>query len=307
MITRAGLRKAEYDVDLAAREAAAGRWQRLAPDTYLPHPDPPSEAELVAAARHHAGTRFVVTGVTPLRALGLRWLPQVTSLQVLVPAQCQVTSTPALRITRTKWFDALDTWVRHGAKYADAGQAVVDTCRGLDNLRDVRGVVLGAAWDGWATTDELLAILDRGQRNGSALTRRAIRDADRGCASPPEAELVDALVGCRLPFYVNPELWLGRLRLGTPDVWVPGLGIGGEVESKERHEGEDEAESTYDRHERITAPGIELVHLSVRRIRADVRAAAAHFVDRARARAQLPLHRREPAGLRVVPRGPLLS
>ena len=306
ILTRALLHEAEYDVDLAAREAAAGRWQRLAPDTYLPHAEDPSEEELVAAAVHHVGGPLVVTGATPLRALGLRWIPETTGLHLLVPATCQVQSTSTLTITRTKWFGSLDTWVRHGARYADAGRAVVDTCRGLDHLRDVRGVVLGAVWDRWATPEELRLILDGGPRNRSGLTRRAIRDAERGCASPPEAELVDALVGCRLPFYVNPELWLGDVLLGCPDVWLVGLGLGGEVESKERHGGEEQTENTYDRHERITAPGIELVHLSVGRIRRDTGAAAAHLLARARARAELPADRREPAGLRVVPRGPLL-
>jgi hypothetical protein len=94
--------------------------------------------------------------------------------------------------------------------------------------------------------------------------------------------------------------------LGSTDVWLGGLGMGGEVESVERHGDDEQTESTYDRHERITTPGIELVHLSVRRIRADVKEAAAHFLHRARERRKRPPGLREPAGLRVVPRGPLL-
>lgn len=62
--------------------------------------------------------------------------------------------------------------------------------------------------------------------------------------------------------------------------------------------------STYDRHERVSAGGIELVHLSVGRIRRSVSEAAGHLLDRARARALLPYP--EPAALTVVPRGPLL-
>jgi hypothetical protein len=227
-------------------------------------------------------------------------------LHVLVPAESQIGSTAALTITRTKTFDALETWVRNDAKYADPGRAVVDTCRALAGLRDVRGVVLASVADRWATVDELREVLDSGQRNGSALTRRAIRDAERGGASPPEAELVDALIGCRLPFYVNPELWLDEVLLGCPDVWLVGLGLGGEVESKERHGGEEQTENTYDWHERMTAAGIELVHLSVGRIRRSAAESAAHLLRKARARADLAPDRRQPPGLRVVPRGPLL-
>ena len=68
-------------------------------------------------------------------------------------------------------------------------------------------------------------------------------------------------------------------------------GLGGEVESEERHE-------------RISAGGIELVHLSVGRIRRSVAEAAGHLLHRAQARA--PVARAEPPGLVVVPRGPLL-
>jgi hypothetical protein len=165
-------------------------------------------------------------------------------------------------------------------------------------------VVLGAVADNWADVSDLRQILDSTQRNGSGLGRRALLDAERGCASPPEAELVDALVGCGQPFYVNPQLLLEGRLLGSPDVWLPGLGLGGEVESQERHGSDEDTETTYDRHERMAAPGIELIHLSVRRIRRDVGEAAAHLLARAQRRARLP--HREPAGLVVVPRGPLL-
>jgi hypothetical protein len=112
-------------------------------------------------------------------------------------------------------------------------------------------------------------------------------------------------LGCGVPFYVNPDLLLHGRLLGSPDIWLPGLGIGGEVDSVERHEKDDAAvASTYDRHERLTAPGLELVHLSVRRIRTDVHEAAAYLLARARARRHLP--EPEPAGLTLVPRGPLL-
>jgi hypothetical protein len=59
-------------------------------------------------------------------------------------------------------------------------------------------------------------------------------------------------------------------------------------------------ENTYDRHDRITAPGLQLVHLSVGRIRRDAPAAARDLL--ARVRTGPP----PPPGLVVVPRGPLL-
>lgn len=154
---------------------------------------------------------------------------------------------------------------------APVSRAVVDAARETPTLRNVRGIVLGAVADRWVAVPTLKDVLATTQQNGSGLTRRALLDAERGCASPPEAELVDALVGRGVPFYVNPELRLHGRLLGSPDIWLPGLGTGGEIDSVERHEQDDAGvESTYDRHERITGFGLELVHLSVRRIRRDV-------------------------------------
>lgn len=217
--------------------------------------------------------------------------------------RCARPSSDRVTLRRTKEFEDLQTWRRAGLDLAAAERAIVDGARELLDLRDVRGVVLGAVADTWAEVDGLRRQLDRTQQNGSGLTRRALLDAERGCASPPEAELVDGLVGCGVPFYVNPELRLHGRLLGSPDIYLPGLGTGGEVDSVERHEEDDAGvESTYDRHERITGAGVDLVHLSVRRIRRDVDEAVRYLLQRARQRRDP-----EPAGLTVIPRGPLLQ
>ncbi|MGI8537030.1 MAG: hypothetical protein ACR2K2_11150 [Mycobacteriales bacterium] len=239
-----------------------------------------------------------------LRELELRWLPASPGVLALVEAEVRTPSSRLVTLRRTKGLGALATWRRGGLDFAPAERAVIDASRELTSLQDIRGVVLGAVADGWADVADLRRVLDATQRNGSGRARRAVVDAERGCASPPEAELVDALIGCGRPFYVNPALLVNGRLLGSPDVWLPGLGLGGEVESKERHGSDEDTESTYDRHERMTSPGIELVHLSVRRIRRDVNEAARHLLDRADVRSRLV--RPEPAGLVVVPRGPLL-
>ena len=154
------------------------------------------------------------------------------------------------------------------------------------------------SWSGIRAAD-LSAVLAARRRNGSAPVRQALVDAERGCASPPEAELVDALVGCRRPFLVNPDLWCDGRYLGRPDVWLVGTDTGGEVDSVERHGDARDTESTYDRHERFGAGGLQLVHLSVRRVRNDPAEAAAHLLSRG-------VGRTAPPGLVVCPRGPLL-
>jgi hypothetical protein len=293
------------DPRLAERQVRAGRWQRPARGVYLPHDRAPTGLELGHAAKALAGGRVVLSGLVVLRELGLRWVPSTPGILALVDADLRRPSSGRVTLRRTKELEALETWSRGGLELAPVERAVVDAARELSWLRDVRGVVLGAVADGWATADDLDQVLGTTQRNGSAQVRRAVGDAARGCASPPEAEVVDELVGCGRPFYVNPDLLLDGVLLGSPDVWLAALGLGGEVESKERHEDDDgQVESTYDRHERLTTPGIELVHLSVRRIRRDVREAAGHLLGRAAERERLGLG--DPPGLTVVPRGPLL-
>jgi len=305
IVTTRDLRAAGIDPRVAERQVRAGRWQRPARGVYVPHDQPLSGLTLGRVARVLAGDRVVVSGLVVLRELGLRWLPESRDVLGLVDLGVRTPSSGRVVLRRTAHLDQLDTWWRSDVQMAPAARAVIDAARRQPSLREVRGIVLGAVADRWADLDELERTLATSRRNGSALTRRALIDARRGAASPPEAELVDALLGSGVPFYVNPDLLLGGRLLGSPDIWLPGLGLGGEVESRERHEGDDRAvESTYDRHERMTAPGIELVHLSVPRIRRDPAAAAAYLLTRGRDRLRLP--QREPVGLELVPRGPLL-
>lgn len=300
IVTTAQLRAAGISRRLAEREVSAARWQRGARGIYLPRPGPPVAADLVEASAAHVGGPFLVTGCLVLAELGLRWLPPLDGVHVLVPDGVRTTSSHRVRVTRTTDFDRLQTWIRYDAPLAHAARAIVDAARFARSLREARGIVLGGVADGWAVPSDLRGILDAGQRNGSGIARRAILDAERGCASPPEAELVDALVGRGVPFLVNPQLWADGVLLGSPDVWLVRTAVGGEVDSAERHEGEHQVESTYDRHERYAVAGIDLAHLSVRRIRRDAAEAAGHLLRRAAAGPSAP------RGLVVVPRGPVL-
>jgi hypothetical protein len=303
LVTRQQLVGAGVSPRVAEREVAAGRWQRPALGVYVTHARPLRGLDLGRTAAALAGGRVVLSGLVPLRELELRWLPPDDRVLALVDSELRTPSSGRVVLRRTTGPQPRDLAARRPG-LAPVARAVVDAGRELDRLRDVRGVVLGAVADGWADVTELAAHLATTQRNGSGLTRRAVLDAGRGCASPPEAELVDALIGAGRPFYVNPELRLHGRLLGVPDVWFPGVGLGGEVESVERHGSAGDVESTYDRHERMAAAGIELVHLSVRRIRRDAAEAAGYVLGRAWRR--VAAGDREPPGLVVLPRGPLL-
>lgn len=287
--------------DAAERAVKAGLWQRPVRGHYVPHARDLSAVELARAAAAYVGAPCVVTGLLALTRYRVPWLPEVRGAHVLVADRVRRESAGRYLVQRTPQWDALPTASVSGLRWAAPKRAVIDAARTAGSLREARGLVLGVVGAGLATPAELAAVLATTRRNGSGFARRAVRDAERGCASPPEAELVDALLPLRVPFLVNPEIWVDGVHLGNSDVWILGTAVGGEVESRQWHEGAEAEESTYDRHERFLAAGLDLVHLGVRRMRRDLPAAARYLVQRAQAGPPLP------PGLVVVPRGPLLG
>jgi hypothetical protein len=164
--------------------------------------------------------------------------------------------------------------------------------------------VLGAVADGQTSPADLLALLDAGAVGGTAWARRAVRDARRGAASPPEAELADGLLGCGHRFYVNPEVRvLGRF-VGFLDVYLVGTGVGAEMDSKERHGEQEALDDTLVRHEHVSSSGLSLVHVTPTRYRADPAGFRTRLLEAVAGRRRRGLG--EPEGLEVLPRGPLL-
>lgn len=305
LLTREALVGGGLNRYLGDRLARSGSGLRLAPSTYLLTTSP-TDAQLVAAARAHAGDDLVVTGLLACRLLGLADVPDDGAVDVLVEAARRRVSTRHVRVHSTRRLPRY--WIHSsGARIADPHRAVVDAARDLTSLRDVRALVLGALSRRWCGLDELRAELEAGPRRGTALCRRALRDWEAGAWSAPEAEVADVAAAAvregRLPPYLlNPTLLVGGVVVGQPDGWFRGLGLGWEVDSR-RHHGEDDTfDATLARHDRFGGHGLQLLHVTPRRARlmgpayADVLAAAAQ----ARRAAAQP----EPPGLVVRPFDP---
>lgn len=270
VVTRGDLRAAGADDDLGDRLVREGTWRRLAPSVYLAHSGEPTPAQVLLAARHHVGPHAVVTGLAACRALGAAYVPDDPVVEVLIPPGTRVVSTPWVRVRQSG--RALQTWRRGPLAYAAPARAVADAARGLDDLRAVRALVLGAVCDGLTSAADLADELASGPRRGSALLRTAVADATAGAWSAPEAEAA-ALVAAavrrrRLPPYVlNPTLLLDGRALGRPDGWIPGCGVGWQVESRAFHTGDDAFDATLAVHDRYAAAGLVLLHVTPRRLR----------------------------------------
>ena len=312
----------------AVAAALRRHWQAPVRGIYLPHRRLLTDVELAHVALAHGGPDAVVTGLLVARADGLRWLPDdVAGAMVLVPPEIRRLSfEDLLLVRRCSALPGMPTRSWEGLPVAPPARVVVDTCRQLLVarrarvhplasrepggwfetwcLRDVRGVVLGAIADGYCTAREVTALLDGGPRRDSALLRRALRDARRGAASPPEAELVDGLLECGVTFACNVELWDGDVLVAVLDVHLIGTGVGGELDSKEAHGRADLLDATLQRDRRVSRHGIELLHVTPTRYRSD----PARFHEQLFATARDRLRRGlgDPPGLRLAPRGPVL-
>ena len=256
-------------------------------------PDDPGPRERVHAAVQRGGPDAIVTVLWAARWVGLRWVPPSDRPQVLIPAERRRASSAEVLIRRAHDHRDCATWMHDGLRVAHAARAVVDGYRELSGLSDVRGLVLGAVADGWCTAEELTGLLSVGAVGGTAQCRRAVLDAHRGAASPPEAELVDSLLRHRVSFVANPELWVDGRLVGRPDVYLLGTGVGGELDSKERHGEAALLDATLQRHGRFADAGLWLEHVTPARFRRDPDA----YVEVLLAHAAT---HREPAGLRVV-------
>lgn len=299
VVSRAALERAGAGPGVADRLVRLGRWQRLAPSVYLASTAPPTDEQLVTAARLHVGADVVVTGLVACRRLGLPDVPEERAVDLLT-TRSRVVSTATLRVHETG--RPPGTWTAGGTAHALAARAVVDGARRLPDLRSVRALVLGAVAQGHAGAQDLLEEVDRGAVRSSALVRRAVEDALAGAWSAPEAEaahLAAAAVraGRLPPYWLNPTVLVGGSVVGRPDGWVAGSRVGWQVDSRRHHGAPDDLERTLGVHDAYARHGLVLLHVTPRRLRSGGWAEA--LVDAVRA-APGP-----PRSLEVRPGAPL--
>jgi len=321
---------AGVDMSVVARLVATRRWQRLWRGMYLcgpgplspvarahaalkhvaprprrPAPDPAAETPTPPArAASRPAARAVISGLAGCARLGLRYVPAHTRVLVLVPTHVRTPSNKEVLVRRTRDVGLAGGSTVAGVRIAEASRCVADGARECSSLRDVRGLVLAAIADRITTPAELRALASSGGTRGAAWLRRAIRDAERGAASAPEAEVVDALIGRGIPFVVNAEIWLDGVLLAVFDIYLLGTGMGAEVDSVEWHGSSESMSLTLDRHERSSSRGLSLKHVTPKKFRAD----PSGFVDRLLAEAAERQVRGlgEPPGLEIRARGPVL-
>lgn len=153
-------------------------------------------------------------------------------------------------------------------RFAPPERAVADTVRELADRTAARAVVASAVQRGQCTVAQLAAELRSGPIRGSASLRAVLAEVIAGIRSVPEGDLRRLIIraGLPQPLY-NPRLYLGAVFLAQPDAWWPEYGVAVEVDSREWHLSPADWEQTMERHRRMSAAGVVVLHVSPRQLR----------------------------------------
>jgi hypothetical protein len=248
------------------RIRTGGPWQVIVPGVYLAGRGALTAKQRAMAAWEHAGRAIAITGPS-----AVQWhrMPGQDSeyVDVLVPPECRCGSADFVRIHRT----AVEPQVLYTdgkVKYVDPARAVSDAVRAMADLSDVRALVAAGVQRGKVELWQLARELDVGPARGSSLLRRALAEVSDGARSTAEADLLALIRQSRLPEPLyNPRLYVGSEFLASPDAWWPEFGVAVEVDSKAWHLSPADWERTLERHARMTAQGILVLHFPPARLR----------------------------------------
>lgn len=239
----------------------------------------------------YAGRGCVLTGPSALACHRIR-VPASDLIDVLVPLGRQRRDAEFVRLHRTSRMPE-EVHRFGGLRYALAARAVGDTVRGMDSLREVRGVVADAVQRKRCELGELVAELNAGPTRGAALFREVLGEVIGGSRSAAEAELRALIIraGLEMPLF-NASVYDGERFIATPDAWYPDLGIAIEVDSREWHLGPEDHKRTLKRGNRMETYLINVLRFTPNEIRYEPDRVIAEIRDaigRARGRASLNL------------------
>lgn len=269
VVSRRQLLATGVDDGTTYRRVRAGLWQRLLPGIFLVTPGSPGTEQRRVAAALFSGRTAQLTGLSVLHWYGFRSAPATDRVHVLVPHEAHRRSAGFVVVQRAL---SLDAQARDAGLYwvTSPARAVVDACRALAQLKDVRAIVAEAVQADHTSAKAIDAELRRAARSRTGLARRALSEVLAGIRSAPEAELRDLTLQSKVlpPILWNPSLsTLDGQRLPTPDGWIDDVGVALQVDSAEYHAGGDGWTNTLDRHNALAKHDVQVLHITPTEIR----------------------------------------
>lgn len=244
-----------------------GPWQVVLPAVYASFTGELATHQRWIAALLFGGPACLLGGATAVALHGLRQGPRSRQVHLLMPHKIRRANQGFVRIRRTTsmpppmFFDDL--------RAVPVGRAVVDACRELVTLDQVRGLVAESVQRRKATAEDIAAEVARGASAGSALITRALAEVFAGTRSVAESYGRALLEGSALPRPVwNRDLFTATGEwLACPDAWWCEAGVVLEVDSREWHLLPEHWAATLRRHARMTSYGLLVVHVTPRQLR----------------------------------------
>ena len=271
LLTRAQANEYGLSDRVLLNRVRSGRWVVVLRGVYATFTGELSDRQRCRAALLWAGSGAMLGGVTAAALHGLRYLPEGhrEAVHVLMPHAQRRRNDGFVVLRRGTRLPS--AWQCEDMPVAPPARAVVDACRDFTNPRAVRAWVAESVQRGMLAIEQLDAELAAGGSAGSRWSRRALTDVRGGARSAPEAEWRDLILGSDLPRPVfNYTLYSPTgVLIGTPDSYWDEFGVAVEVDSMEWHPGAADWEGTMQRHERLAAYGLIVVHASPSRIRQD--------------------------------------
>ena len=164
-----------------------------------------------------------------------------------------------------------DVYVTGPIRFAKPARAVADAARSLTRFDDVRQVVCDAVQRRACTVAELAEELQAGPAKGSTLFREALAEIDDGVRSVAEADARLLILRSDLPR----PMFNARLYdengdfIATVDAWWPEAGVAAEIDSRAYHLAAEDQDRTTERHDRLIARGILVLHFPPKRLKTD--------------------------------------
>lgn len=239
------------------------------PGVLLVYTGTPTLQQRLQAALVYAGERGMLTGVCALVRMGVRNVPASYDLHLLVPHERRRLSTDAVIIERSRRLPRPRPI--EGLPCAPIARACIDASRRMRDRRAVRALIAEVVQRGFTSVRDLAREIRNAQIRGTALPRSIIREVSAGIRSVAEAEVRDTLLkaGIRGPvwnqdIYDETGNWLAR-----PDAAWLDVGVVLEIDSLEWHLSPAAYRHTQERHRRMTAAGLLVIHVTPGTVRHD--------------------------------------
>lgn len=269
----------------------SGPWQRLLPGVVLAHRGTPTRFERRLGALEYGGDGSVLTGLDALAEHGVRTAARMLTprVHILVKHRCQKTSHGFAVVTRTRYLP--EPVLKRDLRCAPLARALVDACRQLEKLDDVRELVADVIQNHGLKAEDLFKQVMAAQRQRTALSRLVLAEIEAGVRSAAEAKLREAFRRYGVPEPVwNKELVTpdGEL-VAVPDAYWPDYGVALELDSMAWHLSPERYKRTQRRQRALVMHDVDVIPVAPSDVFDDEEQLCRELLAKLRSAARRPL------------------